>query len=95
MLDYENKDHPYNEKKDKIQLWKDIATEFCDFHEEIRNKGKELEKLNIKPKDALHIACAIFSKCDYFLTTDYKLINKNIKKINIINPMNFIKIIEE
>jgi uncharacterized caspase-like protein len=46
--------------------------------------------------DALHIACAIEAKADYFLTTDYLLIKKNelIKEINIINPIHFIELLE-
>lgn len=45
----------------------------------------------IKAKDALHIACAIKSECDYFITTDMRLLNKNIEKINIINPIDFVR----
>ena len=47
-------------------------------------------KHGIKEKDALHISCAIKSGCEYFITTDNKLIKKNIAKIKIINPVNFV-----
>ena len=47
-------------------------------------------RLGIKEKDSLHIACAITNKCDYFITTDKKLLNKPIEKVKIINPINFI-----
>ncbi|MGL4670494.1 MAG: type II toxin-antitoxin system VapC family toxin [Methanobacteriaceae archaeon] len=95
MLDYENKDNPYEDKRKNIQKWENIATEFCDFDKEILNTGKELKKLNISEKDALHIACALFSKCSYFITTDYKLTSKRVDGIEIINPLDFIKIMEE
>jgi len=91
MLDYENKANPYENKRKNIQKWEDIATEFCDFNEDILNTGKKLQKLNIKENDALHIACALFSKCSHFITTDYKLTNKKIDGIKVINPLDFIK----
>jgi predicted nucleic acid-binding protein len=45
----------------------------------------------------LHIACAIEGKAEYFLTTDDKILKKgkHIKEIKIIDPIEFIKILEE
>jgi len=88
-----NTDNPYDNKL-IIQSWEKIATEFCDFDEKILEQGKELQKLGIKENDSLHIACAIFTNCDYFITTDYKLTTKDVEKIKIINPIDFIKIME-
>jgi len=48
-------------------------------------------KCGIKNKDALHIASAIKANADYFITTDKKLINKNIEGIIIINPIDFLR----
>ena len=85
MLDFENNDNPYDDNKQIIQSWEKIATEFCDFDEKILEQGKELQKLGIKENDSLHIACAIFTNCEYFITTDYKLTTKDVEKIKIIN----------
>ena len=43
--------------------------------------------------DSLHIACAVFAKVDYFLTTDDKVIKKadTLTGINITDPIDFIK----
>jgi len=49
----------------------------------------------IKPKDALHIACAIKSGCEYFITTDNRLTNKTIPNIKIINPIDFVRETED
>ena len=57
-------------------------------------QGKKLQKIGIKENDALHIACAMFTNCSYFITTDYKLTNKEINEIKIINPIDFIKTME-
>jgi predicted nucleic acid-binding protein len=45
----------------------------------------------LKPKDALHIACAIAADADYFLTTDKKILNKPIDGIAVVNPIDFIR----
>ena len=56
-----------------------------------------LEKSGIKTKDAIHLSCAIEAKCDYFITTDDKLIKKTSKltKIKVVSPIDFVKVIEE
>ena len=66
-------------------------------NEEILLRAEDLQKFHIKSKDALHISCAIESTCNYFLTTDDKLLNKNnlIDQIAIISPIGFIEIMEE
>lgn len=45
----------------------------------------------------MHVACAIKAKAEYFITTDDFIIrsmNKN-NEIKVINPVDFIKEIEE
>jgi predicted nucleic acid-binding protein len=95
MNDIENRDNPYYEKRKSIGKWKDIASGKCKSSIDVLNKGKEIAKLNVAPKDALHIACAIESNCDYFITTDEKLIKKlNGKEtdgLKIINPLDFVR----
>jgi len=49
----------------------------------------------IRANDALHIACAIESQCEYFITTDAGLTKKEIEGIIIINPVDFVRETEE
>jgi predicted nucleic acid-binding protein len=42
-------------------------------------------------KDAAHLSCAIAANCDYFLTTDDRLLKHKDERIKIINPTEFIK----
>jgi hypothetical protein len=56
--------------------------------------AKEVLKQNIKVKDSIHIACAIEAECKYYITTDDRLLNKNIDNIIITDPINFIKRVE-
>ena len=46
----------------------------------------------IKKKDATHIACSIIAKCDYFISTDRRVINYKTDKIKIVNPIEFAEI---
>jgi len=41
--------------------------------------------------DALHISAAKFLHCDYFITTDRKMINKEVPDILIINLIDFLQ----
>jgi hypothetical protein len=95
MLDFENDDNPYEEKKNAIAPWKEIAVEYCSSSDEILTLGHKIMAHGIKAKDALHIACAIMSHCDYFVTTDKKLINKSINEIKIVNPIDFVRETED
>ena len=91
MLDYENDKNPYEEKKNMIAPWKEIAIDFCSPSETILSNGKEIMKYGIKNEDALHIACAIERDCEYFITTDKLLTNRNVEGIKVINPVDFIR----
>jgi len=95
MLDYENNESPYEEKRNAIAPWKDIAEDYCPSSDAVPALGCEIMKHGIKSKDALHIACAVLSGCGYFITTDRKLTNKTIVNIKIINPIDFIREMED
>jgi predicted nucleic acid-binding protein len=91
MMDYEISSNPFFDRRIAFLNWKKIAAIDVDPIEEILNKGKDLNQRNIKKKDALHIACAINAECEYFLTTDSKILNKEIAEIKLINPLDFIR----
>ena len=94
MLDYENFYNPYDNRKVAIEKWKKVAKIDIEPTDDILKKAVEIMKIGIKNKDALHLSCAIEAKSDFFLTTDKKLLNKNLTEIKIINPIDFIKILE-
>ena len=91
MNSYENNDNPSPEKQERIMVWKNIAVEYCKFNESILKKSEELQSQNIRAKDALHIAAAIYSKCGYFITTDRKILNKKINGIEVLSPVTFVE----
>lgn len=96
ILDYENSKNPYEEKQQAISPWKDIASECVSNESEtILSFAESLAEKGIKTYDALHIACAVSASCDFYLTTDKKLLNTPIKEIKIISPITFVNEMEE
>jgi len=95
MLNYENSKNLYKEKRNLIALWKEIAVDYCSSSEATLSRGKEIMKFGVKHSDALHIACAVDGQCKYFITTDNQLTNKTIAGIKIINPIDFVREMED
>ena len=95
--EYENIQNPFIERRNAIIEWKKIATRKISESENIIPRAMEYMRLGVKAKDALHIACAIEGKAEYLLTTDDMLLNKLVgfKELVVINPVNFIPILEE
>jgi hypothetical protein len=91
MMDYEISFNPFPDGKSAFLNWKNVATVGIDPTMEILNKGMELVVKKLKRKDTLHIACAMKAECEYFLTTDRKILNKNISEIKVINPLDFVR----
>jgi predicted nucleic acid-binding protein len=92
ILDYENSANPFDERKETIANWKKYATIDTGQTTSILELAHQIHANRIKPKDALHISCAIAMQCEYFITTDLFLIKKlaNFVKIKVISPTDFI-----
>jgi predicted nucleic acid-binding protein len=93
--EYENKDNPFDEKRERIGAWKDFAVERCIMNGTILFKAGELMKRKLRAKDALHVASSIYAGCDYFITTDKKILKKDIPDIAVVNPLTFVEIYRE
>ena len=81
------------ERKYEILLWGDIA---CYV---IRRKttaieafSSKLQSMGVKLFDSLHIACAVDLSCDFFITTDHKLLATPIHTINVVDPITFLNL---
>ena len=48
----------------------------------------------VKEKDAYHVACALMAECDYFVTTDDRLLKYQSEKIKLVTPGEFIRRME-
>lgn len=97
VLWYENSQNPYETKRTAIgEFIQKNSTDYIDIEkaDEIKQKAEEIMKTGIKMKDAYHVACAIFSSCDCFLTTDNRLLKYRTNEIQMLNPVDFIRRLE-
>jgi predicted nucleic acid-binding protein len=92
VLDYENQANPFLERRFEIEAWKILADSFTLETPEILINMKQIINYGLKSLDALHIACAIALKCDYFLTVDKGILKKAfyISDIKILSPIDFV-----
>lgn len=96
ILDYENGKNPYEEKRLAIAPWKTIANScIAEETEDILLFAESLALKGIKSYDALHISCAVAAHCEYYLTTDKKLLNTPIPEIRIVSPIAFLNEMED
>jgi predicted nucleic acid-binding protein len=91
VIDYENSANPFIEVRNEIAKWKELALADCNFSDQILHKANLLMELGLRQIDASHIACAIFLGATCFLTTDKKILNKQITEIEAINPIDFVR----
>ena len=94
MVEFENSLNPYDDVRIEIEMVLKLASEYVNMSDKILEAAKEMESVGIKPRDAVHLACAIKAKADWFLTCDDKLIKKArfIKDdIIITNPVDFVR----
>ena len=93
ILDYENNKNPFIERKQRIKKWKSYSIDYIEESSELIETAKELNKKGFHKIDSLHIACAIISKSEYFLTTDDQILKRArlLNDIKINDPIGFIK----
>lgn len=96
ILDFENSQNPFEERKQAITKWQNLASLDIDETVTLLVNAQFFVSSGVKPKDALHVACAIEGQADYFLSTDDKLLKKlvTLNRITAMNPVDFIKVLE-
>ena len=96
ILEYENSQNPFPERKETIENWKKYAITDTGESKDLIDLAMKLQNQGVKPKDALHISCATVLNCDYFITTDLMLIKKlrNFETVKVVNPVDFVSLTE-
>ena len=93
MSEYENSENPNPEHRNSIRNFFQYATDFINIDKAnaIVEQAESLKKWKIKSNDAIHLACAIEGKCNYFITTDDGLLkNYHGQDIHVCSPIDFI-----
>jgi hypothetical protein len=92
MIDFENSLNPYQDNRLEISMMSSIAGCWIGPDERIRENAKRYEKAGIKPRDALHLACAVHAEADVFITCDDKLAKRaKLMRLpmKLYNPVDF------
>ena len=82
---------PYTDRKNRIIWWMLGAAVNVENTSELVERGRQLQAYGLKPKDALHLASAEASGCDFFLTTDSGIYRKVqcLGEMRVLNPVEF------
>lgn len=97
MLVYENSRNPFEGRRKAVeQFLSDHTSIYVDesYRDQAETLAEEIRATGVKPADAIHTACAILSKSDYLLTTDDRLLKYRSESIQIVDPTEFIRIME-
>lgn len=96
IMDYEVGKKPFSDRREAIMEWKHIASEtVTEETSEILDLAEALTNDGIKTYDALHIACAKAAGCEYFITTDKRLLRAQLPGMAVVNPIQFVIAMEE
>ena len=57
---------------------------------EIELKAAEIMQTGVKFKDACHVASAIYAGCEYFISTDIRLLKYRSDEIKLVTPIEFV-----
>ena len=93
ILDLENEANPFEQRRLTIGDWKVHACVITGETNEILKAAERFERMGARSKDALHLACAVAMKCEFFLTTDDQLVKKvsDVAEIKVTDPVSFIR----
>ncbi len=97
VLDYENSRNRSSQKRMTIEKFmEDYATFYVSNRNENRIKeyATTIMETGVKEKDAYHVACAILAECEYFITTDDRLLKYQSENIKLVTPGEFIREVE-
>ena len=94
MLDYEASNIPMMERKQTVCHFLDEhVSEYVGEENRtvVEKKADEIMATGIKIKDAAHVASAILTHCDYFISTDKRLLRYATDEIRMVNPIDFVR----
>ena len=97
ILVYENNKNPFPDSRKTIaDFINEFTSIFIDIDQvnEVILLAAKIMQTGIKELDASHLACAILADCDYFLTTDDRVLKFQSNKIKVVNPIEFLKVLE-
>lgn len=92
ILDYEVSCNPSLKRRTAILRWRKHASEQVELTNTVYARAVEVQRHGIKNKDAMHLASAELSHCDWLLTTDDAFAKKakGLTAVRVASPVEFI-----
>lgn len=92
ILEFENQKNPYYDRQCAIADFFKYSMEYIDISKRplVELRAQKIITTGVKFMDACHIACAELAKCDYFLTTDKRLLKYQDTTMMLVNPIDFL-----
>lgn len=99
VLDYENSRDPVPQRREFVQYLSRCCETTIAPDESIRKLARHLsETYQIRGRDALHLAIAETSGCNYLVTCDDRLVRQGkrvreqgVTSVHLINPVDFVQ----
>lgn len=98
MLRYECGQNPYEMRRNTIMQFIDTHTAAyvgLERRKEIEAIAEKIMDTGVKFKDACHVASAVYASCEYFISTDKRLLKYKTDQIKMVTPIEFITETEE
>lgn len=103
VLEYENSCNPFPERLAFVQHLAQICNSTIEPDEAIRKLAQDLAQAHqVRGRDALHLACAEWSGCDYLVTCDDRLVNQGSRlqqagtlSLQVVNPIDLLREVED
>lgn len=97
MSNYECSKNPFIMRRETILSFMETYTRIYiseKSQETVETAAKEIMKTGVKFKDACHVAAAIYGACNYFITTDDRLLKYQSDQIILLSPIDFVSLKE-
>lgn len=94
VLAYENGKNRFLQKRKVIEDFMNTHESYYVGEErgmEVAGIAETIMGTGVKEKDALHVACAILAGCDYFITTDDRLLKYQPERLFLVSPYEFVR----
>ena len=99
ILNYENNRDPVPELREFAQYLAQCCGKIIEPHDSIRDLARQLSKTHqIRGRDALHLASAQLSGCDYLVTCDDRLVRhgqrlreEGVLTVVVVNPVDLLR----
>ena len=95
VLDFENEANPFAERKERVESYLQLASQFVKVDEDLKERAEAIATFGFKGFDALHLACAEMA-AETFLTVDDKVIKRAKDRpgeldVRVLNPIDFVR----